>query len=275
MLCFINTNLFEELKKIIIEKLISLKKYNKFIEYLKRTWFKKGRIDYNYSDIIKKYYNNNDIINKMFLTNNIIESIHSKINQFLPKHKTTVYNFIKALENIIFNDTIKYNILYRTDFKTRSLLLLLEKENLINELHWVKNDIFEKYYNDIKSYNSRESNISELSKKIEINNRLNKNIVYNTYLKGLKNLGTTCYINTIIQMLFNIEEVKNYILNLGIKKESHNVLYSLYIIFYNLNDKINNETEIDTTYFLENFDGKIINPLTSPGEGSQYLHLHI
>ena len=68
-------------------------------------------------------------------------------------------------------------------------------------------------------------------------------------MKGLKNLGTTCYINTIIQMLFNIEEVKNYILNLGIKKESHNVLYSLYIIFYNLNDKINNETEIDTTYF--------------------------
>ena len=60
-------------------------------------------------------------------------------------------------------------------------------------------------------------------------------------------------------MLFNIEEVKNYILNLGIKKESHNVLYSLYIIFYNLNDKINNETEIDTTYFLENFDEKIIN----------------
>ena len=40
--------------------------------------------------------------------------------------------------------------------------------------------------------------ISELSKKIEINNRLNKNIVYNTYMKGLKNLGTTCYINTII-----------------------------------------------------------------------------
>ena len=71
-------------------------------------------------------------------------------------------------------------------------------------------------------------------------------------------------------MLFNIEEVKNYILNLGIKKN-----LTMYLIFYNLNDKINNETEIDTTYFLENFDGKIINPLTSPGEGSQYLHLHI
>jgi len=40
----------------------------------------------------------------MYLTNNIVKSIHSKINYNLPKHKTTVYDFIKALENIILYD---------------------------------------------------------------------------------------------------------------------------------------------------------------------------
>ena len=104
----------------------------------------------------------------MYLTNNIIESIHSKINNYLQKHKTTVYNFIKALENIIFNDSIKYNNLHRTDYKTKSLILLIEKENLNKELRWIKYDIFQKYYKEIKSCNSKEINITNLMKNIEI-----------------------------------------------------------------------------------------------------------
>ena len=36
----------------------------------------------------------------MYLTNNIVESLHSKINLYLPKHKSTKYNLIKALEKL-------------------------------------------------------------------------------------------------------------------------------------------------------------------------------
>ena len=48
-----------------------------------------------------KFYNKENILNKIYLTNNILESIHSKINTFLPKHKTNTYNFINSIKNII------------------------------------------------------------------------------------------------------------------------------------------------------------------------------
>ena len=149
LLCFIDEENIEKLKLIILNKLDEHRKYDKFISYLKRTWFKKGRKDFNYSKVIKEYYNNIKIIDKMYLTNNIIESLHSKINSYLPKHKTTVYNFIKSLENVIFNDTIKNNSVKRYDFKTRSLLILIDKENLNNNVHWVDYEVFIKYLNAI------------------------------------------------------------------------------------------------------------------------------
>ena len=92
-----------------------------------------------------------------------------------------------------------------------------------------------------------------------VNNGLNNNISYNINLKGLKNLGTTCYINSIIQMLFHIDEIKNFILNLKLKKEYQNVLYSLYITFFDLNNSQNYDCAIDTTFFVENFDIEKIN----------------
>ena len=57
----------------------------------------------------------------------MVESIHSKINLYLPKHKSTKYNLIKALENIIFNDSMKIANLERYDYKTKALLDLIEK----------------------------------------------------------------------------------------------------------------------------------------------------
>ena len=77
------------------------------ISYLKKSWFKKNRKDFNYSDIINNYYNNKNILDKMYLTNNIMESIHSKLNFYLPKHKTTIYYFINTLESIILNVKLK------------------------------------------------------------------------------------------------------------------------------------------------------------------------
>ena len=81
----------------------------------------------------------------MYLTNNIVESLHSKLNFYLPKHKTNKYNFIYAIQNIIFNDSIKLSNICRFDYKTKALILLIEKEKLNDACKWIKYDNFIDY----------------------------------------------------------------------------------------------------------------------------------
>ena len=247
------------MKLIILNKLDEHRKYDKFISYLKRTWFKKGRKDFNYSKVIKEYYNNIKIIDKIYLTNNIIESLHSKINSYLPKYKTTVYNFIKSLENVIFNDTIKNISVKRYDFKTRSLLILIDKENLNNNVHWVDNEVFIKYLNAINLNNNSNSTLYNLVEAYELEAKSNNSIFKFNNRKGLNNLAFTCYLNSIIQILFSIKEFRNFILDIQITKEDKNVLYSIYKIFYELNNSNNNKNYIETNDFINNYDDEKIN----------------
>ena len=247
------------MKLIILNKLDEHRKYDKFISYLKRTWFKKGRKDFNYSKVIKEYYNNIKIIDKIYLTNNIIESLHSKINSYLPKHKTTVYNFIKSLENVIFNDTIKNISVKRYDFKTRSLLILIDKENLNNNVHWVDYEVFIKYLNAINLNNNSNSTLYNLVEAYELEAKSNNSIFKFNNRKGLNNLAFTCYLNSIIQILFSIKEFRNFILDIQITKEDKNVLYSIYKIFYELNNSNNNKNYIETNDFINNYDDEKIN----------------
>ena len=118
--------------------------------YLNSFWFNKNNSYYNYSNIMKKFYNNDNILNKMYMTNNIVESIHSRINYNLPKHKYNKQNFIKCIENIIYNDMIKDNDIIRHDYKTKGLLLIIEKENINKEPKWINLETFQNYFDRIK-----------------------------------------------------------------------------------------------------------------------------
>ena len=88
LVCFINPKLIGKYSKFLKEK---LKKDEEilFYNYLEKTWLKKDYKIYNYYAIIDD--NNNDdknlIMNHIFLTNNIEESLHSKINFYIPKKK--------------------------------------------------------------------------------------------------------------------------------------------------------------------------------------------
>ena len=42
---------------------------------------------------------------KIYLTNNIVETIHGKLNYYLPKHITNPFNFINSINNVLLNDT--------------------------------------------------------------------------------------------------------------------------------------------------------------------------
>ena len=86
LVCFINPKLIRHYSQFLKEK---LKKDEEilFYNYLEKTWLKKDYKIYNYYAIIDD--NNNDdknlIMNHIFLTNNIEESLHSKINFYIPK----------------------------------------------------------------------------------------------------------------------------------------------------------------------------------------------
>ena len=54
---------------------------------------------------------------KLYLTNNIIESLHAKLNYFLPRHVTNQQNFVNSMNNILINDSIINSQIKRKDFK--------------------------------------------------------------------------------------------------------------------------------------------------------------
>lgn len=60
----------------------------------------------------------------------MVESIHGQLNSYLPKHNTNAFNFINSINNLFLNDSIDNSSIIRYDFITKSLLLLIEKENL-------------------------------------------------------------------------------------------------------------------------------------------------
>ena len=87
----------------------------------------------------------------------------------------------------------------------------------------------------------------------------NNSIIKFNNRKGLNNLAFTCYLNSIIQIPFSIKEFRNFILDIQITKEDKNVLYSIYKIFYEVNNSNNNKNYIETNDFINNYDDEKIN----------------
>ena len=74
---------------------------------------------------------------------------------------------------------------------------------------------------------------------------------------GLKNLGCTCYINSLIQVFFNLIPFRESLLKCECKEEQKNSLYQLKKLFYFLKYLKKNYYSPDE--FLENFDNQKIN----------------
>ena len=100
-------------------------------------------------------------MSKIYLTNNIVESVNSRINSYLPKHKYNKLNFISnCIENIIYHDSIKNNDAIRHDYKTKALIVIIEKENMNKEPKQIFYETFKKYFEKIKNIVQLFSNTS-------------------------------------------------------------------------------------------------------------------
>ena len=169
LLCFLNEENIEEFQKIIINKLKSFPKLNSFVKYLKNYLFKLSPTIYNYSKIIEHFKNNdiNHFLDKLYTTNNICESLNSKISFNLPKKPTNNFNFVNALTNILTNSIVDENKkIYRKDYKTKSLIKIINDLDLNNELSWVSYDIIKKNLKEILKNNNMEISENYIEKYI-------------------------------------------------------------------------------------------------------------
>ena len=94
------------------------------------------------------------------------------------------------------------------------------------------------------------------------NNMLDWKLSYNEDKKiapfvGLKNLGCTCYMNSILQVFYNIIPFRESLLKCECKEEPKNSLYQIKKVFYSL--KYLNVNYYTPSSFPNNFDDEVLN----------------
>lgn len=68
---------------------------------------------------------------------------------------------------------------------------------------------------------------------------------YEKYLLGFTNLGNTCYLNSIIQVLININPLSTYIIRENVIKEKYPLLFSFHNILTLIQKKENTEEDME------------------------------
>ena len=169
IISFIDINKMDDYKNFLINEIKKYNNYDSLINYLKSYWFKKIINNYNYSCFIKKYLNNKKALDELCVTNNIIESLHSKLNYYLPRHVTNQYNFINVITNILINDSIINSSIIRKDIKTKTLLYIIDKDKLNSYFKWIDEKIFKLYLKKILNDNFDYDNEEESNKLISLN----------------------------------------------------------------------------------------------------------
>lgn len=146
LICFLQPKYIKSYVKFLKQKLNQDKEEQLFL-YLEKQWFSKSYNYYNYNDIFK---NNSfkKILPHFYATNNIAESLHSKINNYLPSRKICCNNFILSLRNIIQYNEIKKNDIPRKDYITKTLVYYADTVK-DNKFTWIKYEKFKEMEKNI------------------------------------------------------------------------------------------------------------------------------
>ena len=131
-------------------------------------------------------------MDKLYLTNNISESLHSKINFYLPKYTTSSQNFSESMIKVFLDDSIKIESIKRYDIKSRAIISIIEDLNLNTEAKWVKYETFKNYEFKLLKDNYKENSDLEI-------NSLYKEINYDLDDKEEKNISNNNNKNIIMQ----------------------------------------------------------------------------
>ena len=172
-----------------------------------------------YSEIVENLVNNykNNNINYRILKNLYdIENISKQtIYKDLNKANNNCVEFLSKISNIY--EQINDNIFIENQNKlNKSLNSQQNYNNKFNNINQIQNNNFKNINNNIN--NSSLINISNLNKSnfnpnesLRQQNPNNSNYLFST--KGLKNIGSTCYMNAILQCFLHISELSIYFLD--------------------------------------------------------------
>ena len=207
------------------------------------------KLDFNYESFIKDKILSSIIENKnlsqTFLSGYLllILSIFQKLKiTSLQKLKNEPFDFINFLyEKFIFSINQISKKSYKNASSLLNYLLIQNPEKL--------NLIYDSLLNNHNSFLYKENPKDEWN--IVPNDLTKKDFV------GIKNLGCICYLNSLIQIFYNIIPFRESILKSPCKNEKKNVLFQLKNIFNYL--KYYNIKYIEPIEFIENFDNEKLN----------------
>ncbi|EAX94686.1 Clan CA, family C19, ubiquitin hydrolase-like cysteine peptidase [Trichomonas vaginalis G3] len=178
----------------------------------------------------EQFPSSNEFIDQLDVKYMPIEFIDGIINSLIMFPKESMSDQLKLMKfivnNVLLNSCHFYNVssIYR-------LLIELSKDDTSVKSELLK--ILSVYH---KSFDNENTN------QILMNHSENK-------FRGLKNLGATCYMNSALQVLFNIPEFSNTLLESNIKKNKDEWLERLQILFAKM--KYFPDSVIDTSKFAE------------------------
>ena len=179
IICFININKVKDYIKYLSEKLEANEETKKLFNYLNKNWFSKNYELFNYQNLINFRADIDDaedekISKYIYFTNNVAESLHRRIDFYLPKQITKSNTFIETFKKILINNELKRNSVERYDYNSKTLIEIIDKENLNDNFKWITLDIYFKYQKIIIEKDKKNNlAIDDLKKIIENINYIN------------------------------------------------------------------------------------------------------
>jgi len=171
VICFINKDKVKSFQDFLLNKLNKYENIKGLINLLENFWFKKPINLYNYSKLSHENNHldiNNKYMKRFYFTNNVAESIHQKLDYYLPKRKTTPLDFIESVRNCFINFDIKNTEMERFDIKTRTIISIINGEKLNEKFKWISLDDYKRYLKNIINENKGLSNEIEVNKYITL-----------------------------------------------------------------------------------------------------------
>ena len=139
MICFLPKSYIKSYSKLLKNKFSDENELN-FYNYLKKNWIDKDAGYFNYYELFNNIYLNEGI-QHFYDTNNIEESLHNKLNIYIPNKKVNNHNFIISLKNAISNYETPKEKITRHDYVTKSLIYC-SKTIKKNQYKWLDYQTF-------------------------------------------------------------------------------------------------------------------------------------
>ena len=259
----INKNLIPFLYNTDLKKIIPIKDYQDYYDYYELLYGGLCRILFI---LIKKINSNKKTKKKNF--ENIELNLNDKNNNLASFlfNEILFYQCIQKNDNSLLlnidTDRFKINSKYTSD-NINDLFLLLTVIDFNNKKNNQSNDKknTEKHINDyLEKLNKIHSSNYWISDNISSWRLNHKDKIKTNKYTGLRNFGNTCYMNTLIQILFNIGLFRDSLMQCEYTDTKKNIIYETRQLLFSLQYLLGIQQYYTPKSFQQNFEGGPLNP---------------